>query len=127
MSDAPDRRDFEKWASDDGRFPQAVERAASGFYKLAQTESAWHVWRAAASTHCVQADRLRTLLREVSANRWECATEDGACPDCGADDGEPHDSGCLLGRVDAEIETAAPLRKAEDMSPNDLGLSHWPC
>jgi hypothetical protein len=43
---------------------------------------------------------LRTLLREVSASRWECATEDGACPDCGCYDGTPHDAECLLGKID---------------------------
>lgn len=47
--------------------------------------------------------RLRSLLREVSAQRWECAAEDGLCPDCDATFSEPHDSECLLGQIDAEL------------------------
>lgn len=49
-------------------------------------------------------ERLRSLLREVSAQRWECATEYGRCPDCDATFSEPHDSECLLGQIDAELE-----------------------
>lgn len=125
------RDSFEAWASDAYKWPNAVERSGEG-YRLMQTQSSWEAWSMAwgsaevacaerireadercsawadiAGAHGAQVDRLRALLREVSANRWECATEDGACPDCGAEDGEPHDDGCLLGRVDAECNKGA--------------------
>lgn len=67
-------------------------------------------WRARCKTAERNAERMRSLLREVSANRWECATEDGACPDCGSDDGAKHDDGCLLGKVDAEITDQVATR-----------------
>lgn len=47
------------------------------------------------------------LLRDISAARWSCATEHGDCPDCGCEDGEPHDESCLLGSVDAKIDELA--------------------
>ena len=132
---------FEAWASDAYKWPNAIERSGEG-YRLMQTHASWEAWSMAwgsaevacaerirevgercsawadiAGAHGAEVDRLRALLREVSASRWECATEDGACPDCGADDGEPHDAGCLLGQVDAECDkgpnaelTGAPLR-----------------
>lgn len=125
------RDSFEAWASDAYKWPNAIERSGEG-YRLMQTQSSWEAWSMAwgsaevacaerirnadercsawadiAGAHGAQVDRLRALLREVSANRWECATEDGACPDCGAEDGEPHDDGCLLWRVDAECNKGA--------------------
>lgn len=56
---------------------------------------------AAGQCRCAEMLKQRALLLEASAARWECATEDGACPDCGCDEGEIHDEGCLLGRIDA--------------------------
>lgn len=75
--------------------------------RIREADERCSAWADIAGAHGAQVDRLRALLREVSANRWECATEDGACPDCGAEDGEPHDDGCLLGRVDAECNKGA--------------------
>lgn len=43
--DELERQRFERWASDDGRFPRAIER--KGFsYILLQTQSQWEAWRA---------------------------------------------------------------------------------
>lgn len=41
------REKFEAWASDDGKWPKAVERNARGNYLLASTGTAWTVWQAA--------------------------------------------------------------------------------
>lgn len=45
MSDKT-RAEFEFWASNEGRFPHAVERSGDG-YSLAQTQASWWVWQAA--------------------------------------------------------------------------------
>lgn len=39
---------FEKWMSDDGKLPRAVEKKKDGGYKLYQTASYWMVWKARA-------------------------------------------------------------------------------
>lgn len=43
-----ERAAFEYWASDEGLYPKAVERAGN-CYKLAQTQSYWMAWQARAS------------------------------------------------------------------------------
>lgn len=43
--DAADRLAFEKWASDDYKNPNAIERNGEG-YKLMQTQSDWSAWKA---------------------------------------------------------------------------------
>jgi hypothetical protein len=40
------REAFERWASNDGLWPAAVERSGDG-YRLAQTQSSWVAWQAA--------------------------------------------------------------------------------
>jgi len=40
------REQFEAWASDNGRFPRAVERSGGGYLLLA-TQNNWQVWQAA--------------------------------------------------------------------------------
>jgi hypothetical protein len=52
MSDPMDNRDpvraaFEKWFSEDGKFPRATERSDRGEYLLAQAASSWTAWQAA--------------------------------------------------------------------------------
>lgn len=68
-----ERAAFEKWMSDDGKWPQAVERSANGGYKLLQAANAWNVWQARAQlTHPPAApalvplpyDRLTKLMAE---------------------------------------------------------------
>lgn len=41
------RQRFERWYSDDGKSPKAVERDGRGGYLLLQTANAWTVWQAA--------------------------------------------------------------------------------
>lgn len=38
-----DRERFERWASDDGEYPKAVERVGD-CYRLAQTQAYWMAW-----------------------------------------------------------------------------------
>ena len=40
------REAFERWMTQDGRWPKSVERH-NGSYVLMQTASAWEAWRAA--------------------------------------------------------------------------------
>lgn len=52
MEEAKERAMFEAWYSDQGKWPQAVQRsgeAGQGGYRLAQTQSAWVVWLARAA------------------------------------------------------------------------------
>lgn len=37
---------FERWYSDDGAWPKAVEKNANGNYKYIGAASAWDAWRA---------------------------------------------------------------------------------
>lgn len=45
MSDM--REEFEREYSDNGKWPAAVERVASGAYRLAHIHAAWQAWQAA--------------------------------------------------------------------------------
>lgn len=40
------RERFERWFSDQGKWPQSVERSGEG-YKLMQAQSAWETWKVA--------------------------------------------------------------------------------
>ena len=42
-----DREAFEKWASDSGLFPQAIERNGADQYILMTTSHGWLAWQAA--------------------------------------------------------------------------------
>lgn len=44
-----ERKSFEHWFSDEGKFPKAVERNLDGGYRLAQAASAWTAWQARAA------------------------------------------------------------------------------
>lgn len=44
-----ERKLFEHWYSDEGKYPKAIERAAKGDYLLMQTHVAWGVWQARAN------------------------------------------------------------------------------
>lgn len=43
------REVFERWVSDDGKFPRAVEKRG-GEYLLLATQSKWETWQAALSS-----------------------------------------------------------------------------
>lgn len=59
------RAEFEKWFSDDGRFPRAVERGADGEYKLMYVRSAWKTWVKSAE---VERERCARIADEQWVN-----------------------------------------------------------
>ena len=46
MNEDAMRKAFEKWMSNDGKWPKAIEKR-NGNYVLMQTSSAWEAWRMA--------------------------------------------------------------------------------
>jgi hypothetical protein len=44
-----ERKSFEHWFSDEGKYPKAVERNLDGGYRIAQAASAWTAWQARAA------------------------------------------------------------------------------
>ena len=63
-----ERADFEAFMSDNGKFPQAIERDTNGNYILMQAASSWDVWQARAALQSQDredAERLQYLLRRV--------------------------------------------------------------
>lgn len=48
-------------------------------------------------------DRLRALLHEAAEHIMTPGWVDGDCPICGAEEDEPHEPTCLIGRIDAAI------------------------
>lgn len=48
------RADFEHYYSEGGRWARAVQRSASGEYKLMQAAVAWNTWQAAAAVYTKQ-------------------------------------------------------------------------
>jgi len=64
MSDM--RKEFEAWASDDGKYPKAVERGAGGAYILMMTHIYWMAWQAAAILASQQREELK---RQVAVMR----------------------------------------------------------
>jgi hypothetical protein len=41
------RKAFEDWATNNGRYPRAVERTTDGSYKLMKTNTDWIAWATA--------------------------------------------------------------------------------
>lgn len=61
-TDDKSRAAFEKWMSDDGISPRAVERSSDGYYKLMHTSNSWTAWSAAiAYASAEQRERDRRL------------------------------------------------------------------
>lgn len=48
-NDELERERFENWASDEGKYPRAVEKRG-GEYLLLATQSKWETWQAALSS-----------------------------------------------------------------------------
>jgi len=46
---ADTRAQFERWWSDEGRFPHAIKCSYGNFYALRETQEAWFAWRACAA------------------------------------------------------------------------------
>lgn len=51
------RENFEAWASDDGKYPLAVERSGDS-YRLLATQNNWEVWQAATASMQAERDQL---------------------------------------------------------------------
>jgi hypothetical protein len=71
---------FERWFSEDGKWPAAVLRDGSG-YMLASAQAAWTAWKACTLATLVQltADGWRQTRYESAVTECEaCLTED-AC------------------------------------------------
>jgi hypothetical protein len=68
MSTEAVRAEFERWFSEDGAWPAAIEKDRSGEYKLAAAVSSWHTWEAAMQ------HSARAALAQPS--------DDGMCPNC---------------------------------------------
>lgn len=63
------RAAFEKFMSDDGKWPQAIERDGEGNYILVQSASSWHVWRNAYH-QCLQSPEVQALRKDAGRYRW---------------------------------------------------------
>ncbi|WP_374098626.1 hypothetical protein [Pseudomonas aeruginosa] len=98
-----ERAAFEYWASDEGLYPKAVERAGN-CYKLAQTQSYWMAWQA------------RAALAQPSPAQAEGSPVVGCL--CGMTMTEGHHSpdGCC------NLEEFAPQAQAEQAE----GFTHFP-
>lgn len=59
------REQFEAWMSEDGAYPQAVERNGFGEYRLMTTYTNWGTWQAALRSPAVAG--LVEALREADA------------------------------------------------------------
>lgn len=93
MNEQTEREAFEAWASDGGKWPQAIERYGNGLYRLSSTHSYWLAWQARASMQA-QAPEVAALQREVEELRAANARliEDRArFPD------RPDDIGAMIG------------------------------
>lgn len=66
------RARFERWFSDQGKWPQAVERSGEG-YRLMQAQDAWRTWQAA----CPEGWHLSP---QAPTTEMIAAAEDGYMP-----------------------------------------------
>ena len=64
---SPERRRFEHWFSDQGKWPQAVERSGNG-YRLIQANDAWLAWQAACPEgwQCVPVEPTNEMVGAAS-------------------------------------------------------------
>jgi hypothetical protein len=72
-----EREAFEAWASDGGKWPQAIERYGNGLYRLSSTHSYWLAWQARASMQA-QAPEVAALQRamrvaDIAAEELVCS------------------------------------------------------
>lgn len=67
------RAQFERWFSDDGKSPKAIERDDSGNYKLGSAAWAWTAWQAAAK---VERQACAEICDEVEAH--DCSSDTDA-------------------------------------------------
>ena len=68
-----DRKEFERWASDDWTSPNAVLKDADGIYKLMSVQQQWRAWQASAELGTPHATwKLNNLHANYMAVRAEC-------------------------------------------------------
>ena len=68
-----DRKQFERWASDDWTSPNAVLKDADGIYKLMSVQQQWRAWQASAEIGTPHATwKLNNLHANYMAVRAEC-------------------------------------------------------
>lgn len=72
---------FERWFSDDGKWPKAVERGAGGCYMLASAQAAWEAWKACtmATLEQLTADGWRQTRYEAPVTNCEACLTPDAC------------------------------------------------
>lgn len=110
------RESFEKWASDDGRWPQAIERNGDE-YKFMRTAVDWRVWQAAHAAALPPGFVAVPVEDAKNAERYRflsvrlCASE--AMEACGRrpDDDEDY-TRCIGGEIDAAMQRVAMLSAA---------------
>lgn len=138
-----ERAAFEYWASDEGLYPKAVERAGN-CYKLAQTQSYWMAWQARAalaqpspvrSSLLINGYQLRAALDFIAPDGTAEQLESEACIEWRQQDADfleaglyafcaeyPEEGGVLL---DEEPTTAQPSplqsEQAEAERPEVVG------
>ncbi|MGU0809203.1 hypothetical protein ACSEQ5_14620 [Pseudomonas aeruginosa] len=140
-----ERAAFEYWASDEGLYPKAVERAGN-CYKLAQTQSYWMAWQARAalaqpspvrSSLLINGYQLRAALELIAPDgtakqleseaRIEWRQQDADFLEAGlyAWCAEYPEEGCVL--LDEEPATAQPSQDAPyaDGIADALERSDW--
>jgi hypothetical protein len=54
-----ERKEFERWASDDWTSPNAVLKDADGIYKLMSVQQQWRAWQASAEQSRAECEALR--------------------------------------------------------------------
>jgi hypothetical protein len=70
MTTDPKREAFEKWASDDGKWPAAIEWNGNG-YELMQTHAAWIAWQASWQAALSQPTEVETLTQRLQERARE--------------------------------------------------------
>jgi hypothetical protein len=97
------RKDFEKWYSDDGAWPETIARTGSGYMYMG-AEAAWRAWQAALATQPLITRHPQSYLKEGTqmeapqapqggvTHGCHCDIEQGFEPDgCVLDEGNPND------------------------------------
>ena len=73
MNTEQERAAFEKFMSNAGKFPQAIERDEGGDYVLMHAASSWHVWQARAALQSQDREQDR-----IDAERYRWLRADNA-------------------------------------------------
>ena len=57
-----DKEAFEKWFSDDGKWPSSIERDKNGNYKYAVATNQWNIWQAARAEPAKEIAALKSQI-----------------------------------------------------------------